>query len=52
MLKGFAEGRDAQLPDAIEQDGLISEHVRANAPIMPPPPKKRGRPKKETRTDD
>ena len=32
---------------------LIPEHVRANAPIMPPPTtKKRGRPKKETRTDD
>ena len=32
---------------------LIPEHVRANAPITPPPaPKKRGRPKKETRTDD
>ena len=31
---------------------LIPEHVRANAPIMPPPPpKKRGRPKKETRSD-
>ena len=27
---------------------LIPEHIRANAPIMPPPPpKKRGRPKKE-----
>ena len=32
---------------------LIPEHVRANAPITPPPaPKKRGRPKKENRTDD
>ena len=32
---------------------LIPEHVRANAPITPPPaPKKRERPKKETRTDD
>ena len=32
---------------------LIPEHVRANALITPPPaPKKRGRPKKETRTDD
>ncbi len=31
---------------------LIPEHVRTNAPITPPPPKKRGRPKKETRTDD
>ena len=30
---------------------LIPEHVRTNAPITPPP-KKRGRPKKETRTDD
>ena len=31
---------------------LIPEHVRANAPIMPPPPpKKRSRPKKETRSD-
>ncbi len=26
---------------------LIPEHVRANAQISPPPPKKRGRPKKE-----
>ena len=31
---------------------LIPEHVHANAPIMPPPSKKRGYPKKETRTDD
>ncbi len=32
---------------------LIPEHVRANALITPPPaPKKRGRPKKENRTDD
>ena len=30
---------------------LIPEHVRTNAPITPPP-KKRGRPRKETRTDD
>ena len=31
---------------------LIPEHVRANAPIMPPPPpKKRGWPKKETLGD-
>ena len=32
---------------------LIPEHVRANTLITPPPaPKKRGRPRKETRTDD
>ena len=31
---------------------LIPELVRANAPITPPPPKKQGRPKKKTRTDD
>ena len=32
---------------------LIPEHVLTNAPITPPsPPKKRGRPRKETRTDD
>ena len=32
---------------------LIPEHVRANTLITPPPaPKKRGRPKKENRTDD
>ena len=26
---------------------LIPEHVRANAPISPPPPKRRGRPPKK-----
>ena len=32
---------------------LIPEHVRASAPTMPPPPpRKRGRTKKEMRSDD
>ena len=37
--------------DSEKHADLIPEHVRANAPTAPPP-KKRGQPKKETRTDD